>query len=169
MMGPNDYFKHAYGESHHRHITYIWVNFPEDERAQYPWGIAWVSGKTTEGIAQAFISTLPSACMPQDPADFVGQFLTCLQHEWKKACFDASKKVEELVSEHTFIRYFSNGQETQPFINCSEATRSGKREGVSTSSIGLPGIHSLVHVFGSVCNHILSSSMIWSPLMLRLI
>lgn len=117
MMGHHEYFKHAYSEFHHRRITYIWVKLPveDGEGAQYPWGIAWVSSKTTEGLAHAFISTLPSACMPQDPADFLGQFLECLHHEWKKACSDASKKVEKLVSGQTFIQYFPNNQKTQPF------------------------------------------------------
>ncbi|CAG7939810.1 unnamed protein product [Penicillium salamii] len=101
MMDHNTYLKHSHSEFGHRSFTHICVNFPIEEeeesaRVRCPWGIAWISSKTTEGLADGFISTLPSACIPQNPADFVGQFLTCLYHEWKNFCTDASKRVEEL-------------------------------------------------------------------------
>ncbi|KAJ5620713.1 hypothetical protein N7510_004697 [Penicillium lagena] len=101
IMQQDGYFKHAHMELGHRLVTYISIEFPEEQEKgyQYPWGVAWASRHTTEGLAHAFISTLPNGWMPEDPADFVRQFLVTVQQKWKSVCFDASQKVEELRGE----------------------------------------------------------------------
>jgi hypothetical protein len=70
---------------------------------RYPWGIAWTSRKTAEGIACGFISTLTNGSVPDDPSDLFGQLLENLQQHWKMICSGANKKVESLVRPQDFV------------------------------------------------------------------
>ena len=93
------YLNYAQKDFEHRLVTYILVSFPYQQgKDSCPWGIAWTSRKTAEGIAYGFISMLPSGWVPNDPFDFFRLFLDTLHQQWKATCFDANGRVKVLVS-----------------------------------------------------------------------
>lgn len=93
------YWNYAQKDFGHRLVTYISLTFPYKQgKGGYPWGIAWTSRKTAEGLAYGFISMLPSGWVPNDPSDFFRLFLEALHQEWKVTCSNASARVEVLVS-----------------------------------------------------------------------
>lgn len=99
------YLKHAQKDFGHRFVTYISLAFPYEEqgKVRYPWGVAWTSRKTAEGIACGFISTLSNGSVPDCPSDFFGQLLENLEQHWKVICSGANKKVESLVRPQDFV------------------------------------------------------------------
>jgi hypothetical protein len=93
------YWNYAHQDFDHRLVTYISLAFPyKQEKDSYPWGIAWTSMTTAEGLACGFISMLPSGWVPIDTLDFFRLFLEALHQEWKATCSNANARVEVLVS-----------------------------------------------------------------------
>jgi hypothetical protein len=93
------YWNYAQKDFEYRSVTYISLRFPHKQKKHGdPWGIAWTSKKTAEGLAYGFISMLPSSCVPHDPSDFFGLFLETMHQEWKAKCSNANARVEALVS-----------------------------------------------------------------------
>jgi hypothetical protein len=95
------YWNYAHEDFGHQLVTYISLAFPNKrEEDGYPWGIAWTSMTTAEGLAYGLISMLPSGWVPNDPSDFFRMFLEALHQKWKATCSNANARVEVLVSFH---------------------------------------------------------------------
>ncbi|KAJ5225237.1 hypothetical protein N7468_006462 [Penicillium chermesinum] len=91
------YWNCAQKDFGYRLVTYISLTFPYQQgKGGYPWGIAWISRKTAEGLAYGFISMLPSGWVPSDPSDFFNLFLEALYHKWRATCSDENARIEKL-------------------------------------------------------------------------
>ncbi|KAJ5398345.1 hypothetical protein N7509_006458 [Penicillium cosmopolitanum] len=104
------YWKETQKDFGHHFVTYISLSFPcgQDED-EYPWGIAWTSKNTTEGLACGFISMLPRGGVPNNPSEFFRSFLEHLYHRWNKKCNFTNERVEELRHEQVRKRGRSHG------------------------------------------------------------
>ncbi|KAJ5559563.1 hypothetical protein N7513_001962, partial [Penicillium frequentans] len=88
------YWNHAQRDFRYLSVTYISITFPHTQGK--PWGVAWTSRETAEGMAFGFISMLSCGWVPKAPSHFFERFLKSLHRSWKKACSDANSRIEVL-------------------------------------------------------------------------
>ncbi|KAJ6016529.1 hypothetical protein N7540_011120 [Penicillium herquei] len=101
------YWNYAQRDFRYLSVTYISITFPHTQGK--PWGVAWTSRETAEGMAFGFISMLSCGWVPKDPSEFFERFLKSLHRSWKRTCSDANSRIEVLRREQVRKRGRSYG------------------------------------------------------------